>query len=223
MTIRGVTLWDLIRHVYTRPSPHYFDGRPTPYRVEGGAKWVETDRFDIDATMPPGASKDSYRAMLRTLLRDRFKLDAAIVAKDMPASLLVVRDAAKGLGPRLRRSTSECSSVNIVMVAPGQRGMARACELVLESQLAGGTFAVHGRGAGLGLLARYLSQQHGLVVDQTQLTGVFDFDFECCASWMEEPYTVPLSVYLEEQLGLTLRSTKAPEEVVVIRKAERPR
>jgi uncharacterized protein (TIGR03435 family) len=227
MTIRAVTLLELVMRVYTRPLPYRLDSRSLPYRVEGGPKWMNTDRFDIEATMSPGTSKDNYRAMLRTLLRDRFKLEATIVTKDMPASALVIRDPGKGLGRRLRRSTADCFSVDIVTAAPGKRGTPRACALVMESPQLGSTagYAVYGMGVGMPVLARYLSQYEGLVVDQTQLTGVFDFDFKWGRTYGlgELENEKPISVELKEQLGLTLRPTRAPEEVLVIKQAERPR
>jgi uncharacterized protein (TIGR03435 family) len=45
------------------------------YQVSG-PDWMKTERFDIEATMPEGASKDDAPAMLRSLLADRFKLSA---------------------------------------------------------------------------------------------------------------------------------------------------
>jgi len=67
-----------------------------------------------------------------------------------------------------------------------------------------------------------------LVVDRTGLTGNFDFDL----TWTPEPQ-VPgdvapvdpngqLLAALQEQLGLKRESTRAPVDVLVIDRAERP-
>ena len=37
-------------------------------------KWVETDRFDIEATAPLHATKDQHRLMMQALLTERFGL-----------------------------------------------------------------------------------------------------------------------------------------------------
>jgi uncharacterized protein (TIGR03435 family) len=60
-----------------------------------GPDWLSSERFDIVATMPAGASKDDAPAMLQALLKERFKLEfhrdlqnhtelALVVGKDGP-------------------------------------------------------------------------------------------------------------------------------------------
>jgi uncharacterized protein (TIGR03435 family) len=50
------------------------------YRLRGyqvaGPDWLASERFDIAATMPEGATKDDAPAMLRALLEERFKMSA---------------------------------------------------------------------------------------------------------------------------------------------------
>lgn len=53
------------------------------YQVSG-PDWTTTDRFDIVAKLPDGASKDDVPAMLQALLDDRFKLTAHLETKDHP-------------------------------------------------------------------------------------------------------------------------------------------
>jgi Protein of unknown function (DUF3738) len=72
----SVTLKDLIQSAYRR---HAFDRRD----IAGGPAWIDTDRFDIVATAPEEHSlrRDGFPArtwlMLRSLLADRFRLQAA--------------------------------------------------------------------------------------------------------------------------------------------------
>jgi uncharacterized protein (TIGR03435 family) len=47
--------------------------RVKPYQV-AGPEWMKTDRWDILAKLPEGASKDQVPEMLQALLADRFKL-----------------------------------------------------------------------------------------------------------------------------------------------------
>ena len=42
--------------------------------VHGGPTWLERDRYDIRAKVPPGTTPDDVKLMLRTLLADRFHL-----------------------------------------------------------------------------------------------------------------------------------------------------
>ena len=68
-----------------------------PYQVTG-PDWVATQRFDIVAKLPDGASKDDVPKMLQVLLEERFKLAAHRESKEHPVLALVV---AKG-GSKLK-------------------------------------------------------------------------------------------------------------------------
>ena len=54
-----------------------------------GPDWMLTDRFDIVARIPDGASKDDVPAMMQALLADRFQLAAHRQAVDQPVLALV--------------------------------------------------------------------------------------------------------------------------------------
>jgi uncharacterized protein (TIGR03435 family) len=71
------------------------------YQVSG-PDWLTSERFDVEATMPEGATKDDAPAMLRALLSDRFKLTAHEDMEDHKVlALLVGKNGAK-----LKRSES---------------------------------------------------------------------------------------------------------------------
>jgi uncharacterized protein (TIGR03435 family) len=58
--------------------------------------WASSQRFDIDAKMPDGATKDQLPEMLQALLAERFKLAFHRGSKDLPVYALVVgKDGAK--------------------------------------------------------------------------------------------------------------------------------
>jgi uncharacterized protein (TIGR03435 family) len=69
------------------------------YQVTGPA-WMDTERFDIVAKVPQGATKDDVKLMLQNLLAERFKLTLHREKKDMQMYALVV---AKN-GPKLKES-----------------------------------------------------------------------------------------------------------------------
>lgn len=71
------------------------------YQVSG-PDWLASDRFDIEATLPEGASKDDVPAMLQALLADRFKLVAHRETAEHKVLALIV---SKG-GPKLKESSA---------------------------------------------------------------------------------------------------------------------
>ena len=78
------------------------------FQVVGGPDWVGTDRFDISAKAPDGAPPEQTRAMVRTLLKDRFKLVVHMETRDTPIYALVMARPDDQLGPRLKASTMDC-------------------------------------------------------------------------------------------------------------------
>jgi len=70
-----------------------------------GPGWMETERFDIDATMPGNTTSEQFREMLRNLLVERFKIALHRETKEVPAHTLVV--ARNGL--RIAESASSDS------------------------------------------------------------------------------------------------------------------
>jgi uncharacterized protein (TIGR03435 family) len=66
-----------------------------------GPDWMVTDRFDIAARLPDGASRDDVPAMLQALLADRFKLAAHLETAEHPVLGLMLT---KG-GSKLQQST----------------------------------------------------------------------------------------------------------------------
>jgi uncharacterized protein (TIGR03435 family) len=77
------------------------------YQVTG-PDWMASERFDIEATMPEGASKDDAPAMLRTLLDDRFKLAAHKETQEQKVLALL---AGKN-GTKLKPSTTVAEPVD---------------------------------------------------------------------------------------------------------------
>ncbi|HVW11164.1 MAG TPA: TIGR03435 family protein, partial [Bryobacteraceae bacterium] len=81
---------------------------------------------------------------------------------------------------------------------------------------------VTGKGLPIPNLVRYLSDQSGRqVIDETGLTGKYDFQF-AFAPDLGEIAGPSLFTALQEQLGLKLESKKGPVEVVVIESVEKP-
>jgi uncharacterized protein (TIGR03435 family) len=191
-----------------------------PDQVRGGPAWVDTDRYDIVAkAAAPFAPETQWRAMLRTLLTDRFRL---VVRRDaQPAQVFaLVRARQDGsLGTELRRAATTCEELTKASPPP-----ADACGLVAANQ-AGDTGRMSVRGQSMEMLARLLRGEAGQPIhDETGLTGAFDWDlvFAPRRSRESEVSAPSLFTALQEQLGLKLEPRRGTRDVLVIERIERP-
>jgi uncharacterized protein (TIGR03435 family) len=174
----------------------------------GGSDWMNTERHNILAKAEGNPTPAQMRLMLRSLLADRFKLVVHKETREKPAFALVLARPDGKLGPSLRRSEVDCSPSNRDKAPKGACGF-RAGPGILSS-----------RSATMDMLASELILTGRLVVNRTGLTGSYDLDLR----WMPDEFetSADLIIGLREQLGLKLEEIRAPVEVIVIEKAERP-
>lgn len=189
MQMRNTTLKNLVRSAY----------RLNEYQLEGGPKWIDSARFNIDAKLPAGVPRDQMPLMMQALLADRFQLEFHRVTRTLPEYALVV---AKG-GPKLQ--------------------VASADDLNGASQ---SDRQIKGLGMPMSSLANMLIGAVGApVLDQTGLDGKYNFilEFAPLSGTPREDETLPtIFVVLQEKLGLKLEAIKGPVEVLVIDRAEKP-
>jgi uncharacterized protein (TIGR03435 family) len=183
-------------------------------------------RFDVQARIPddkPG----QQRAMLRTLLADRFKLRVHRETRDLPVyALTVVREGR--LGPSLRPSTTDCAAYvaqrreNPSLPLP-QGADGRPLCSASSGFPAGGALTV--RTAGQSAMLPRLLQPYvdRPIVDASGLKGSFEFtvSFGVQPNALESGQPT-LFTALQEQLGLKLEAKTAPYEVLVIDSVEMP-
>jgi uncharacterized protein (TIGR03435 family) len=91
LTYNNMTLQSLIIMAYNLKS----------YQVSGLPDGSNSQRFDIVAKVPEGASKDDVKVMMQHLLEDRFKLTVHRETKELPIYALVVGKN----GPKMKEST----------------------------------------------------------------------------------------------------------------------
>jgi uncharacterized protein (TIGR03435 family) len=83
-----------------------------------GPDWIASERFDIFAKLPDGASNEDVPKMLQVLMEDRFKLTLHRGSKDSPALALVV--AAGGL--KIKEATDAAKPVDAnAPLVPGEK------------------------------------------------------------------------------------------------------
>ena len=97
----SATLRMLLQTAYRPPS----DG-PGQLQIVGAPSWLESDRFDIEATVDCSGgllSPTQIPLMVQSMLEDRFQLKAHMEARELPIYNLVV---AKN-GPKIKASEDQ--------------------------------------------------------------------------------------------------------------------
>ncbi|MGA2272279.1 MAG: TIGR03435 family protein [Bryobacteraceae bacterium] len=170
-----------------------------------GPHWLDTERYDIDATFAPGTTltRDDLMLMVQKLLAERFHLTLHHDQKPVPVWALVLGKK----GPKLQPSATESE----FKTTCGRQGAQIACQCkkTTMAQLAE-------------QLPHWVSRPlfDAPVVDQTGLSGFYDFSL----SWTPtdspdqsvEPPAMSLFDAIQDQLGLKLELRKAPVDRIII-------
>jgi uncharacterized protein (TIGR03435 family) len=187
-----------------------------PKQITAGPDWLDKYKYDLLAeTGGEGQPNDEqWKIMLQKLLADRFQLAFHLDNEQLPVYAIVV---AKD-GPKLTESQGDSSGLPSLFF----KGL---------GNLPAGN-ATMGDFAGL-LQSAVLDKP---VVDHTGLQGRYDFtlkwtpdEFQLAAlggvkpSVSDNPDAPPdLYTAIQQQLGLSLESTKAPVDVMIIDRVEKP-
>jgi uncharacterized protein (TIGR03435 family) len=222
ITATNVVLANLMRNVFNLQ----------PYQLVNAPDWIETARFDIEAkadreySAREDAPAPELLAMLRNLLADRFSLVAHREMRDMPVYALVRAKADGTLGPQLRRSTVDCETEAARALAARRGGGAPAqggAKPIVRCRINTTAGRIVGTGTTISELMRRLAPVLGRpVVDRTGISGSFDLELH----WSPEPIAdasgPSIFTAVQEQLGLKLDSQRAPVDVLVVDRVERP-
>jgi uncharacterized protein (TIGR03435 family) len=215
-----------------------------PQQLTGGPSWLDTDRFDITAQAegnisptPPGGPPGPAQLMMQRLLAERFGLVVHTESRELPVYALTVARRDGQLGPQIKPADRDCVALmtqapgGVPVQAPrlpdGRPGCGVMRNNVTGKVMAGGTTMAM-------LASTMLTGPAGrIVVDQTGLTGAYDFDLEFAMDPAPGATLPPdaatavsdrpsLFTALEEQLGLKLQATRAPITVTVIDRVTPP-
>jgi len=197
LTMRNVTLKQCIAGAYALKD----------YQVSGKPKWLEADRFDIVAKAESPDNERLLMPMLQTLLIERFQLATHRETKMSPQYVLV---AGKN-GPKLDNADPEAHGSNTRTT----RGHLEATNTPMSQLVVN--------------LSRILGMP---VVDQTGLDGKFNLKLDWAPDSVQPGGASPNapaendagpSIFTAiQQIGLKLDSVKAPLEILVIDRAEKP-
>jgi len=211
----GVTLKMLLRRAYDLE----------PDRVSGPA-WLDTERYDIAAKLPPQTSAEELRSMLQELLTERFRLQLHRETKTLSVYLLTVaKNGPKLQPPEKLPEYKDDEERKAEMQKQAEAGL----RAVMERRRAGGPMnnrGFHLASATTAKLAEVLSSHLDRPVrDQTRLDGLYS----CTLRWHTDgaalrddtPLGPSIFVAVEEQLGLKLQGAKEQLDVLVIDQAEK--
>ena len=223
---------------------NYFDGLKSkvPAWVSGGFD-VSADRFNIEARAPANSTIDQMRLMMQTLLADRFQLVIHQEARDAPAfALVLVHPGVPGPNLQPHPVSDLCDLASLDQTAPQSPpatispssvgDLPPVCGVTAHVQSSADPHDHYaGRAIPLSLLATSLPTMVGLaaiprpVVDQTGLTGLYDFTLH----WTWTPAdtetgdnAAAFREALKNQLGLELKPTHAPIDILVIDHVDHP-
>jgi uncharacterized protein (TIGR03435 family) len=193
-----------------------------PFQVIDAPAWTRSERYDVSAKAESAPSVTERREMIRTLLRDRFKMVARAETRPLPAYVLMRIRPDGQLGPQLKPWTIDCATFGqsgaVAPVAPSS-----AATSAPPCGMQGGTDHFLAGGVKLDVLARSLSSTlETPVLDETGLSG----SFEVVLRWARDDRPTgdapSLFTAVQEQLGLKLEPRQMPVEVLVIDSVERP-
>jgi uncharacterized protein (TIGR03435 family) len=199
---------DPTRYTFGKATP--LDLIATAYDVlyfQVTSKLPLDSQFDLTTTIPAGATKDEFRAMLRNLLSERFNLKVHMETKDFPAHELLLAKS----GPKLKESPEKPDARRKLTSNMSSGGDGVLIHLEAEQV----TMADLVRGIPL--------PERTQIFDRTGLTGKYDFTIDYTYEIPGRPADgaspsgVP-SVYhaFEQELGLRLVPKKMPFQVVVV-------
>jgi uncharacterized protein (TIGR03435 family) len=192
-------------------------GVPEP-RILGGPKWLNSERFDIEAKMDSVAAdrlrtlgreqrKLQTQGIFQQLLADRFKMRIHWETRDLPVYALVVAKKGPILHSWKESDGSGTSASN------GQLGATGATMAEIASAL-----------------TQDLSKELGrVVIDKTGIDGRYNITLKWTPETDTTEGTAPptdagpsIFTAIQEQLGLKLQSTKGPVQILVIDHVEMP-
>jgi uncharacterized protein (TIGR03435 family) len=206
--------------------------------ISNGPKWLDTERFDIEARAEGNPTIAQKRLMMQSLLGDRFKLIVHHETRQLPIYALVLGSARK-TGPGLQQH-SEAAKCFDPSAGPQVLGPTEGMSAIQAS--CGGFFVVTqngnsralGNGLSMDQLASFFSPiADRTVVNRTGLDGTFDvvltftpeatvMSAQTGTGSLETSAPPAFATAIREQLGLTLQPQTGPVDVLVIDHVEEP-
>jgi uncharacterized protein (TIGR03435 family) len=226
---RGLSVRELIRDAYGYRNRAHSE-------VVGAPAWIDNERYDVEARasydFPASTSlglPPAGEAALRALLAERFKLKVHVESQVRPVYEMVLHRADGKLGPNLKPSAGGCRpffqreavNVGLVILEPkeGEPKPLPPCGLSVAPMLIATTNMTMTDWARIMGLRPQLNRT---VLDRTGLTGSYDILLQYPQDAVLATALPAIRPLLEDQLGLTLRDSQAPVEILVVESIDHP-
>jgi uncharacterized protein (TIGR03435 family) len=200
------------------------------YRYAAPA-WIENQRYDVAAKVPPGTTREQFEAMLWNLLIERFKITFHHEQREMTVYDLVVDKSGLKMKPSAADEKSQASP-RIEWGADGFPPIPTGTAHSTIMTQAKGQMVLATNKYSMAQLADTLSGWLGhSVFDKTELTGDYAFVLHFAflvpqtsdapdGNAAVDPAPTAFEA-VQSQLGLKLEPRKAPVDVLVIDHAEK--
>jgi uncharacterized protein (TIGR03435 family) len=198
-----------------------------PHQISGGPSWLNSDRYDVSVRLPADSARgDAGGKLLQSLLIDRFHLVFHRETREQSAWSLVMARQDGHLGPGLKESKTACEPSE-----PAQPPPPLSCGTI---GMAGEV--VTGKNIPISRLTTWLSRLFERpVIDRTGLSDEFDLRFDLSSyvirtlvapdapkPWSPGSPNPTFFAAFEDQLGLRLDASRAPVDLLVIERTEKP-
>jgi uncharacterized protein (TIGR03435 family) len=213
----NITLRDCIRGAF----------RARDFQIVG-PDWMTKARYEINATLPAGASMDQIPEMLQSLLEERFKLEVRREQKDTNVYALLVGTGGAKLKP---------AEVNAVAGAPTALGPDGKPRAMMQYAFLPGGMSITAPSANLaslaGLMSRFTARP---VVDKTGIEGQYEFEVKFFPDGIidlphilavgpdgkgVEPDPLPSLFDAVQKYGLRLEKRREPIEMIEVVRLEK--
>ena len=182
------------------------------FRLAGMPAWANEERYDVIARADRTITEAERRLMLRSLLIERFGLQAHLEPRELTVYVMTRARAASDLGSGLK-PRPDCANADPPCVSSGSAFGAGRLSLKATTL----------DGFASGLLSAVLES---MVVNESTLDGRFDVELV----WRPDDVSVDandkrpsLFTALEEQLGMKLTAQRRTVDVLVIDQIQRPK
>jgi uncharacterized protein (TIGR03435 family) len=187
-----------------------------------GPSWLGSERYTIEAKLPPGTDAEGLRSMLQKLLIERFQLSVHKEVKDTPVYRLKVAKNGPKLEPARAVPQYETDDER-------QDALMKRVEAMRAATKANQEKGIRTPGRSFGLarattgkfaetLAGHLDRP---VKDMTQLEGEYSFRLAYDPDGGMREDGLSIFTAIQEQLGLRLEAGNEPIELLVIDKVEK--
>lgn len=206
------------------------------FQLDAVPKWVQSERWSVDAKAAGPQRPAEMRRLVRRLLADRFELQAHIESRELATYQLVRSRRDGSVGPNITPSSVDCRPFldgERPREEPPREELTGLSRCSNGGRASPGEFTPRFNGQPMSAFARLLEPMVGRrVIDRTNLEGSFDIQVTFSDDAIPGLPPLPsglvrreapsLFTALDEQLGLKLEPARGPVEMLVIDSVERP-